>query len=56
VIFTHIYLKIIGETKEPMKQEFHGNYALETLFIRVSEHYFGKEVSIKIEAILTGRI
>lgn len=52
----HIYLKIIGETKEPMKQEFHGNFAIETMVIRITEHYFGKDVSIKIERILTGRV
>jgi hypothetical protein len=41
-----------------VKQEhiFRGNYALEFMFFRLSETYYGKEVSLKIESIIKGRI
>lgn len=53
----HIYLKIVGETREPLKREFHGNYAIEIMIIRITEIYFGREISTKIEGVLkTGDI
>jgi len=51
----HIYLKIVGETHEPLKREFHGNFAIELMIFTVIEIYFGKDCKIKVERILTGR-
>jgi hypothetical protein len=52
----HIYLKIVGETKEPLKLEFHGNYAIEIMIFKVSERYFGVLISDKIKTIIQGSI
>jgi hypothetical protein len=39
-----------------MEYEYHGNYALEIMLFRISEIYFGKEISEKIEIIIKRRI
>jgi hypothetical protein len=52
----HIFLTIIGETKEPLKLEFHGNYAIEIMLFKVSERYFGVTISEKIKTIIQGSI
>ena len=41
---------------EPDKFEFTGNYAVETMLIKVSEKFFGSKVSVAIEDLLKSRI
>jgi len=50
----HIFLKIVGESREPMKAEFHGNYAIELMLFQITERYFGREIRVKFEGILKG--
>lgn len=45
-----------GEYIKPIEYEYHGNYALETMFFRISEIYFGQEISKKMEVIILRRI
>jgi hypothetical protein len=52
----HIFLKIIGDSKEPQKFEYHGNYALELMFFKISYIYYGKEISNKIESAIKSRL
>jgi hypothetical protein len=52
----HIFLTIIGETREPLKLEFHGNYAVEIMIFKVSERYFGVLISEKIRMLIQGGI
>jgi len=40
----------------PERFLYAGNYAVETMLIRISEIYFGKKVSDSIEALLKTRI
>jgi hypothetical protein len=54
VIFFKPYIK--HGSNEPEKMEFKGNYAVETLLIKISEHYFGVKVSQEIEKLLKTRI
>jgi len=42
--------------QKPIEYEYHGNYALETMLFRISEIYFGIEISKKIEIIILRRI
>lgn len=56
-----IILKIFTPNKkeyghEPERMEFNGNYAIETMIIKISEKYFGVKVSRKIEDMLKDRI
>lgn len=48
--------KVKGVFIKPIEYEFHGNYALEFLFIRLSEIYYGKNVSLRIESIIKERL
>lgn len=48
--------KVKGQYVKPVEYEFHGNYALELMFFRLSEIYFGKNVSLKIESIIKERL
>jgi hypothetical protein len=48
--------RIKGKYINPIILEFHGNFALEIMFQKISEKYFGNEVSLLIQKILTGRI
>lgn len=41
---------------EPEKFEFKGNYAIETLLIKISEKYFGVKISRKIEDLLKTKL
>lgn len=43
-------------TKEPFTMEFSGNYAIETLLIKVSERFFGSDIAEKIEKLLKSKI
>lgn len=45
-----------GKLNEPEKFEFNGNYAIETLLIKISEKYFGIKVSRAIEDLLKSRM
>jgi hypothetical protein len=44
------------ETVMPVEYEFHGNYALEFMFFRLSEIYYGQKVSLKIESVIKERL
>lgn len=48
--------RIKGQYIKPIEYEFHGNYALEFMFFRLSEVYYGKNVSLEIESIIKGRL
>jgi hypothetical protein len=52
------FLKPIRDNKThaPEKMTFKGNYAIETMLIKVAEKYFGTAISRKIEDMLTNRI
>ena len=41
---------------EPEIFNFSGNYAFETMLIKMSEKYFGTEISRKIESLLKSRV
>jgi hypothetical protein len=45
-----------GKMNEPEQFEFNGNYAIETMLIKISEKYFGLKVSRAIEDLLKTRI
>lgn len=42
--------------REPERMIFIGNYAIETMIIKIAEKYFGKGISDKIEMLLKNRI
>lgn len=48
--------RIKGQYVKPIEYEFHGNYALEFMFFRLSEVYYGKNVSLEIESIIKRRL
>lgn len=56
----YIKLKIIDNRKReyniPSEYIFRDNYAIETMLIKISEIYFGRKVSLKIEDLLKSRI
>lgn len=56
----YIKLKIIDnrirEYNKPSEYIFKDNYAIETMLIKISEIYFGKEISLRIEDLLKKRI
>ena len=56
----YIKLKIIDnrrrEYNKPTEYIFRDNYAVETMLKKISEIYFGKKVSLKIEDLLKERI
>jgi hypothetical protein len=52
----HVFLKIVGEAKEPVKLEYHGNYSIEIMIFKVTERYYGKEVGEKIRMIIQGEV
>lgn len=56
----YIKLKIIDnrrkEYNKPSEYIFKDNYAVETMLKKISEIYFGKKVSLKIEDLLKERI
>jgi hypothetical protein len=41
---------------KPIEYEFHGNWALELMFIRLSEIYYGEKISLEIESTIKRRI
>lgn len=41
---------------EPDIYEYKGNYALETMIIKIIEEYFGPKISDSVEALLKVRI
>lgn len=45
-----------GQYNDPDKMDFIGNYAIETMLIKVSEKFFGAKVSRGIEDLLKTRI
>lgn len=48
--------RIKGQFIKPIEYEFHGNYALELMFFRLSEVYYGQKVSLEIESVIKRRI
>ena len=48
--------RVKGQFIRPIEYEFHGNYALELMFFRLSELYYGKNISLRIESIIKDRI
>lgn len=48
--------KVKGQYVKPIDYEFHGNYALELMFFRISEIYFGKNVSLEIESVIKRKL
>jgi hypothetical protein len=48
--------KVKGQYIKPVEYEFHGNYALEIMFFRLAEIYFGNKISLKIESIIKERL
>jgi len=48
--------KIKGQYLKPIEYDFHGNYALELMFFRLSEIYYGKQISLKIESIIKSNL
>jgi hypothetical protein len=48
--------KVKGQFIKPVEYEFHGNYALEFMFFRLSEIYYGQKVSLKIESVIKERL
>lgn len=56
-----IKLKILdkkqkGKYLKPIEYNFNGNYALEIMFFRLSEIYFGQKISLEIERIIKKEI
>lgn len=50
-----IFLKIFETNKEePYKLELSGNWALETMILKLSEKYFGNKCKEKMEDLLKG--
>lgn len=53
----HIFLKIFdGNSKEPLKLEYHGNFALELMLYAVIERFFGKELKSVFQSLLKRRL
>ena len=56
----YIKLKIVNnrrvEYNKPNEYIFKDNYAIETMLIKITEIYFGKEISLRIEDLLKKRI
>jgi hypothetical protein len=48
--------KIKGQYIKPIEYQFHGNYALELMFFRISEVYFGKQVSLLVESAIKSKL
>jgi hypothetical protein len=48
--------KVKGNYVKPVEYEFHGNYALEFMFFRLSEIYFGQKVSLEIESVIKKKL
>jgi hypothetical protein len=48
--------KIKGHFVKPVEYEFHGNYALEFMFFRLSEIYYGQKVSLEIESVIKKKL
>jgi hypothetical protein len=48
--------RIKGQFVRPIEYEFHGNYALEFMFFRLSEVYYGQKVSLEIESVIKRRL
>lgn len=48
--------KVKGQFIKPIVYDFHGNYALEFMFFRLSEVYYGEQVSLEIESVIKRRI
>jgi hypothetical protein len=48
--------KLKGHFIKPIEYEFHGNYALELMFFRLSMIYWGEKVSLKIESVIKGKL
>jgi len=53
VIFFRPFKK--NEYPEHEKIEFNGNYAIETMLIKISEQFFGLKISRQIEELLKNR-
>lgn len=52
-----MYIKLtIIDNNSPSKHIFKSNYAIETMLVKITEIYFGKEASLKIEDLLKLRL
>jgi hypothetical protein len=52
-----IFLKIFdGNSKDPLKLEYHGNFAIELMLFAVIERFFGKDIRNKFESLLKRRL
>ena len=41
---------------EPDVMNFEGNYAIETMLIKVTEKFFGTKIALQVESLLKSRI
>lgn len=48
--------RVKGQYIKPTEFHFQGNYALELMFFRLSEIYYGKEISMKIESTIKSKL
>lgn len=48
--------RIKGQYLKPIEYHYTGNYAIEIMFFRLSEIYFGKEISLKIESAIKSKL
>lgn len=48
--------RVKGQYIKPIEHKFQGNYALELMFFRLSEIYYGKEISMKIESAIKSKL
>jgi len=48
--------KVKGQYIKPIEYEFKGNYALEFMFIRLADVYFGQKISLEIESSIKKRV
>jgi hypothetical protein len=45
-----------GQYVKPIEYRYTGNYALEIMFFRISEIYFGNQVSLQIQSVIKNRV
>jgi hypothetical protein len=48
--------RVKGQYIKPIEYQFHGNYGLELMFFRISEIYYGKQVSLQIESVIKSKL
>jgi len=48
--------KVKGQYIKPVEYDFKGNYAIELMFFRLSDIYFGKKISLEIESAIKKRL